>query len=294
MSAIIKPNSNPVVLLLIDGWGIAEKGEGNAIAQAATPNFNELIAKYPSVSINTVLTGEMVTKKTNIANNYLSLGTGITRPIKNTRSIFDFFDKAGLAWVVITEAERLAYATFFLNGRKKIKREKYRLINSEPTDDYSLEPEMATAKITAEFATMVKSKKYDFISVNLANLNLTAHAGIFSATVKAVEAADIALGKIAKTVLDNSGTLLISAAAGIAESAIEMNTGMNNKKDSSNPVPLIIVGKRFEGKTFGFAEAPNNDLTLVTPAGSLLDIAPTLLHIMNLPIPPEMEGKPLI
>jgi len=284
----------PVVLLLIDGWGIAERSEGNAIAQASTPNFNELIAKYPSVSLETVLSGETVAKRANIANNYLALGTGIKKPTKNSRSFFDILDQAGLNHFTLTEAERLAYATFFINNKKKIDHRKYLLLSSEPIDDYTLEPEMATPKIAAELIRIIKSKKYDFILVDLANLSLTAHAGDFSATIRAVEAADNALGKISKAVLDNSGTLIFSAASGNAESAMEMNTEMANKKDSLNPVPFVVAGKNFEGKTFGFAEAPNNDLALVAPAGSLLDIAPTLLHIMNLPIPLAMEGKPLI
>jgi len=285
MESFVKHGANPLVLLLIDGWGIAARGEGNAIAQAALPNFNELAAKYPSLSVNTGSLGKTAAPKADIARNYSALGTGKIKPTKESRSFFDVLDEAGLSWIVITEAEKFAYAAFFLNNKKKMPKEKYRLIDSEIINNYAFAPEMSTFKITAELLKIIKSRKYDFILADFANLDLVAHAG---------EAADLALGKIIKTVLDNSATLFFSAACGNAEAAKDMATEISNKKHTLNPVPLIIAGKGFEGKTFGFPEAPGNDLSLVAPAGSLIDIAPTILRIMGLEIPAGMEGKPLI
>jgi 2,3-bisphosphoglycerate-independent phosphoglycerate mutase len=288
-----KKKIGPVVLLILDGWGVAVAGGGNAIAQAQTPNFKELVAKYPATILSTSAT-HSANRKIDVAAGYLSIGTGKTKYSKSNKSVFDYLEDAGVKFFVISEPEKSAYATYFINNKNKVRADNFLIIPNDYQEGYPAKPEMASKKITNELLKKIKSGKYDFILAVIANLDILAHNGNFPAALAAVETIDRELNIIAKTVLDNSGVLLITSSHGNAEELIEMQTEMVNKKDTSNPVPMIIVGKQFEGKSFGFIEAPGSDLALVSPSGSLLDIPPTLLKIMGLESSDNLDGKPLI
>jgi len=93
--------------------------------------------------------------------------------------------------------------------------------------------------------------------------------------------------------LDKNGAVLVTADHGNAEMMFNMQTGMIDKEHTANPVPFILVGRQFEGKTIGFKEIPGSDLSLVKPQGILSDVAPTVLKIMGLPKPKEMTGRSL-
>jgi 2,3-bisphosphoglycerate-independent phosphoglycerate mutase len=288
-----KDNHGPVVLLIIDGWGIGAAGEGNAISQAKTPYFRELVAKYPATTL-IAAKAESREKKINLANSYLALGTGKQRLSSANLSLFDYLDRAEMKWVVLTEPEKMAYGLFFINNKRKVKNGNFQIISANPVDNYSVFPAMASDLLTDELLKKIKSRKFDFILAIMANLDMVAHSGNFSAAVEAAQLIDQDLNKIAKTVLDNSGVLLITAAHGNAEEEIEMKTELVNKKDTANPVPLLIIGKHFEGKSFGFEEAPGGDLALVSPSGSLLDVTPTILKILGLETPNGLDGQALI
>lgn len=288
-----KKKNGPIILLIVDGWGIALSGEGNALAKADMSNFKELVSRYPSTILTPAPPKKSAKKKIDVAKNYSLLGTGKLNPKKDSVSLFDIFDKSGINWLVITEAEKFAYSTYFFSGGKKIKKDNYLLISSETTDDYSLEPEKTSLKISETLLKKIKSGKYDFILANFSNLDMVAHSGNFSATVKMAETIDQLLKSLVKTVLENSGILVITSSHGNAEEAMEMKTETNNKKDTANPVPFLVIGREFEGKTFGFEEAPGSDLALVAPSGSLADVLPTILKIMELEIPNNLNGQTL-
>jgi 2,3-bisphosphoglycerate-independent phosphoglycerate mutase len=289
----IKNKIGPVVLLVIDGWGVTAASDGNAISRAQTPIFKELVNKYPATILATT-SARAGNKKINIADGYLELGTGKIKYSKNNLSIFDYLEQSGLKYFVISEPEKLAYATFFANNKKKIKATNFSVLSEVYDDSYLEKPGMANKKMNSELLKKIKSGKVDFLMVVMANLDLLAHSGNFSATLTAVEMIDRELNAIVKTVLDNSGVLLITSTHGNAEESIEMQTELTNKKDTSNPVPFIIIGKQFEGKSFGFTEAPGGDLALVPPSGSLLDVTPTILKIIGLEQSKNLEGKSLI
>jgi bisphosphoglycerate-independent phosphoglycerate mutase (AlkP superfamily) len=285
MTEFKKTNLGTVVLLLLDGWGITISGEGNAIAQARTPIFKELAAKYPATILSPSHLN-IAKKKLSVAANFQTIGTGKIKATKNDFSIFDYFDRNNLKWLVLTDPEKLAYSTFYLNNKKKAKPENYQVFPSQPS--------LTINSLTSELLKKIKSRKTNFITAVYSNLDLAAHSGDFQQTVAAVEIIDRNLNKIAKTVLDNSGVLIITSSHGNAEEAIEMQTELKNTKDTDNPVPFIMVGRQFEGKSFGFQEAPGGDLSLVQPSGSLLDLAPTILKIFGLEVADKFDGKPLI
>ncbi len=283
----------PVVLLILDGWGITSASDGNAVSQAETPNFRDLVKKYPATKLTVTRPGT-IQKKLNLADNYVSLGTAKHKTSAHNSSLFDYLDRAGLSWTILTEPEKMAYGLFFMNNKKKVKPGNLEILTTKPVDDYSTTPAMATELIADELLKKIKSRKYNFIAAVMANIDLVAHRGNFSATVEAIQTVDRQLDNLVKTVLDNSGVLVITAAHGNAEEAIEMKTELRNKQDTLNPVPFIVIGNQFEGKSFGFPEAPNGDLALVPPSGSLLDVMPTILKIMGMEQPADLDGQALI
>ncbi|MDD5527817.1 MAG: hypothetical protein PHO56_02455 [Patescibacteria group bacterium] len=279
MSLDNNKNLGPVVLLVLDGWGIAPAGEGNAFTQVGMPIFRSLVNKYPA-TILAAAPAIGLGKKINLPHNYLALGTGKKKLSPANFSLFDYLEQAGLKWLSISDPEKLSYGLFFINNKKKVEAGNFAIV---PAD-----------KIADELLKKIKSRNFDFILAITADLDLAAHRGDFTATVEAARNIDQALDRVAKTVLDNSGVLLITSTHGNAEAALAMNTELADKKDSVNPVPLVIVGKEFEGKSFGFPEAPGGDLALVPPSGSLFDVTPTILKIMGLEVPDNLDGKPLI
>ncbi len=112
--------------------------------------------------------------------------------------------------------------------------------------------------------------------------------------ISAVENVSAYLDKIATAVLEVDGVLIVSSAYGGAEDVFNIGTGLANKKRTKNNVPLLIIGSNFMGKTIGLKEAPNNDLSLLSPQGNYLKIAPSILKILNLPLSSSMKEDSFI
>lgn len=280
----------PVVLLLLDGWGVAPASEANAFFSVKTPIFESLVIDYPVALLST---GDK-----NLNTRYLSLGAGsdlANENINPSATLTRILSNAGLGQIKITETERLAALTYFFNGHSdtKTRGEEWIVISSEISDNRSKLP-LASNKMTAELIKNLKIEKYKFFVVALPTLDLAAESGDIEIVNKAIKAVDNNLKKIVEAVLDKKGTLIVSAAGGNVENIRNMATELIDKDMTDNPVPLIIVGEKFKGKTIGLREPLNNDLSLLAPAGNLGDLAPTILDIMNLPKPGGMTGKSLI
>lgn len=282
--------STPVVLLLLDGWGIAQKSEANAIASAKTPTFLDLIKKYPVALL------EAHDKIINAR--YLSLGIGrdlADENIESTSSLSKIISEANLKQIKITETERLAALTHFFNGHSanKFIGEDWKIVSSK-VGDHEVGLTLVSNRISKELIDALKADKYNFIVVAMPTLDLAAQSGDVKLIKKTIEAVDKNLKKIVEAVLHKKGILVISAAGGNAENIKSMVTDLIDKEITNNPVPFIIVGEDFAGKTIGLSEPLNDDLSLLAPAGNLGDLAPTILDIMNLPKPEDMTGNSLI
>ena len=114
------------------------------------------------------------------------------------------------------------------------------------------------------------------------------------ATIQAIEVLDRMLGQISDAVLAKEGMLLITADHGNAEVILNPQTGEIDKEHNASPVPFIAISSQLHGKTAGLRDTVGGDLSLRQPAGVLADVAPTVLKILDLPIPPEMTGRPLL
>jgi 2,3-bisphosphoglycerate-independent phosphoglycerate mutase len=203
---------------------------------------------------------------------------------------------AGLRQLHIAETEKYAHVTFFLNGMNETEYpgEDRVILPSPRVSSYDKAPEMAAMQISERVAQEIVKGQYDFIVLNFANPDMVGHTGNVEATVKACETVDKAIGEIVTAALGVGGAVLITADHGNAEEVKNLTTGEIDKEHSTNPVPFIIVGKPFEGLKAPTGDVLGGDLAMTPPVGMLADVAPTVLKLMELAIPDDMTGRPLI
>lgn len=187
---------------------------------------------------------------------------------------------AGKTQLRAAETEKYAHVTYFLNGGREapFQREDRILVPSPRVATYDLQPQMSAPELTEKVVAAIDSGRYDLIVLNYANPDMVGHTGSLPAAIKAVEAVDAGLGRIAGAVARQHGALLVTADHGNCELMRDPQTGGPHTAHTTNPVPVVLQGAK--------AAALNE--------GRLADIAPTLLALMGLPKPAEMTGVSLI
>jgi len=212
-------------------------------------------------------------------------------PEKIENPLARVISEQGLFQLHIAETEKYAHVTYFLNGgrEKPFNNEDWILVPSPRVSSYDQKPEMSAKAITEKIILAINSDKYDFILVNFANPDMVSHTGNIEATIKAVEFLDSCLEQITEATLKRNGIIIITADHGNAEELIGIRSGQMDKEHSTNPVPFILIGKDWEEK-----KEESVDLSLISPSGALADVAPTILKLMNIPQPKEMNGTSLI
>ncbi|MEJ2041134.1 MAG: 2,3-bisphosphoglycerate-independent phosphoglycerate mutase, partial [Desulfosarcinaceae bacterium] len=188
----------------------------------------------------------------------------------------------GLRQLRIAETEKYAHVTYFFNGGEETPFDNEdRCLVPSPRDipTYDHKPEMSANKVAEEVLERIASDQYDLIVLNFANMDMVGHTGVIEAAVKAVETVDRCVGRIEEAVRAKGGALLITADHGNAETMREEN-GKRHTAHTTNPVPLLLVDDSRKG--VHLAE------------GILADIAPTILDLMEIPQPPEMNGRSLL
>ena len=195
----------------------------------------------------------------------------------------------GLKQYRTAETEKYPHVTYFFNGGVEIPLpgEERHLIPSPRVATYDMEPEMSAEELTISCSKAIKSGNYAFVVINFANPDMVGHTGNMNATIKAIETVDKCIGQIVNATGEMGGSILITADHGNAE-VMKGPEGEPWTAHTINKVPLILI----EGEK---RKIPNmgNEINLRDNAG-LADIAPTLLQLLNLPIPKEMTGKSLI
>nr|YP_009399660.1 phosphoglycerate mutase [Digenea simplex]ARW69479.1 phosphoglycerate mutase [Digenea simplex] len=183
----------------------------------------------------------------------------------------------------LAETEKYAHVTYFLNGgvEEPFPGEDRELIPSPKVETYDLKPEMSAHQITDSLINAIDKNTYKLIVVNYANPDMIGHTGNLDATIKAIEVVDECIEKIFEKVKLINGTLIITADHGNADYMIDLNN-QPCKSHSTNPVPFMLIESN---KLKSYSLKPN---------GSLADIAPTILDLLDLNIPEEMNGKSLI
>ena len=201
-------------------------------------------------------------------------------PETMTNTLGEYIADKGLTQIRIAETEKYAHVTFFFNGGIEApnRNEDRILVPSPKVATYDMQPEMSAYEVTDKVIDAINSDKYDLIILNFANADMVGHTGIMDAAVKAIETLDKCVPEIVNAVLAKDGQILLTADHGNADEMLDEN-GNIMTAHSLNDVPLIHI---------------SSDPKKLKDGGRLCDIAPTLLKLMNLDIPDEMTGKPLI
>ena len=234
------------------------------------PNFGEIKRKRGFLPVHYVCTTEYDASMPNVS---------VAFPHEKLENIFgEYLSKLGMTQLRIAETEKYAHVTFFFNGGQEsvFPGEDRCLIPSPKVATYDLKPEMSAPAITEEAIRRIESGKYDVIILNFANCDMVGHTGVFDAAVAAVETVDTCVAQVVKATTDLGGVALITADHGNAEQMLDAN-GQPFTAHTTNPVPFCIVGAAVRLRD-----------------GRLADIAPTMLDLMGLNQPQEMDGKTLI
>ena len=202
------------------------------------------------------------------------------RPQSLKNTLGEYISNKGMTQLRIAETEKYAHVTFFFNGgvETEFPGEDRVLIHSPKVATYDLQPEMSAYPVCDAVVDRIRSGKYDMIILNYANCDMVGHTGVFDAAVKAVEAVDACVGRTVDAVLEMGGAAIITADHGNADKMYEPD-GSPFTAHTTNLVPLCLAG------------VPGAKLR---EGGRLADIAPTMLQVMGLPQPAEMDGKSLI
>ena len=209
-----------------------------------------------------------------------------------TEPLAKVYSDAGLKQLHVAETEKYAHVTFFFNGgvETAFPGEERTLIPSPMVPSYDQKPEMGARGICERVVQALGSGQYAFIVVNFANPDMIGHTGNLPVTIKSVEIVDDFIGQIVTAAMEVHGIVAITGDHGNAEAKIDSQTGEVSKQHSANPVPFIVVGHDLSPGIIARYHSPMRDLSTQTPVGVLADIAPTLLALAGLPIPPSMTG----
>jgi len=280
-----------VLLLLLDGFGVAPAGEANAIAAAKLPVFSALTREYP-VAV-------LAADDKSLNARYLTLGAGREiedDSIKPAATLSATLAAAGLKQIKISETERLAALTIFFNGGAEAKAagEEWHIISSASGGALA-KPSLTLTRTVKEIIRALEDEApADLVVAAVPYLDLIAAGGDFAAVAKAAETLDKNLKTILAAAEAKNAVVIISASHGNAEHMRDMAADRPDAGRTGNPLPFLIIGRDFKGKTIGLADPLNSDLSLLAPAGTLADVAPTILRIMGREVPPEMTGKSLL
>ncbi|HEX7455244.1 MAG TPA: 2,3-bisphosphoglycerate-independent phosphoglycerate mutase [Gallionella sp.] len=192
----------------------------------------------------------------------------------------EYVSGLGLKQLRIAETEKYAHVTYFFSGGKEqpYPLEDRILVPSPRVATYDLQPEMSAFSVTEKLEEAILSRKYDVIICNYANGDMVGHSGNMAAAIKAIEALDVCIGRAVKAMQSIGGEVILTADHGNAEQMMDNVTHQAHTAHTLNPVPFLYVGRAAK----------------LADAGSLRDIAPSLLYMMGLPQPVEMTGHSLI
>ena len=202
-------------------------------------------------------------------------------PTALTNTLGEYLQDQQKTQLRIAETEKYAHVTFFFSGGREEEYvgESRILVPSPDVATYDLQPEMSAPEVTDKLVAAIESGKYDVLIVNYANGDMVGHTGIFEAAVKAVEALDVCIGRIASAVQAAHGHMLITADHGNVEQMQDYDSGQVHTQHTTEHVPLIYIGDKKVD---------------IRSGGRLSDVAPTILALMDIEPPAEMTGKNLL
>lgn len=201
------------------------------------------------------------------------------KPESLENTLGEVLSKLNMTQLRIAETEKYAHVTFFFNGGREVmfKGEDRILVASPKVPTYDLQPEMSAVEVCDKVCDAIESGKYDVVILNFANCDMVGHTGIFEAAVKAVETVDTCVGRVADSTLKMGGVMLLTADHGNADCMVDTD-GSPFTAHTTNPVPFAVIGKECKLRS----------------GGRLCDISPTILNLLNIEQPKEMDGVSII
>ena len=206
----------------------------------------------------------------------------VAYPPQDLKNIFgEVISANGLKQFRTAETEKYAHVTFFFNGGREepFLGEDRLLVDSPKVATYDLMPEMSCHQVVRGLLDAIRSGKYKVMICNLANGDMVGHTGILDAAVTACSIVDESIRKIASAVLEANGALIVTADHGNSECMLD-EMGNPHTAHTMNPVPCAIIAKGFENRS-------------LRQGGALCDVAPTMLKLLGLSQPEEMDGAAL-
>lgn len=279
-----------LLCLLLDGFGVSSNNEANAVTAAKMPNLFNYIRDYPV----TLLSAQTKDPR----RRYWSLGCGREDSSDDFMQaeicLSELLSQANIKQVKIVASEQLAGLSFFFNNAKDglYPGEVIDCLSS-PSLDEALRP-LGKNILRSIENYLHKKMASEVIFASLPLAHEASLRGDFKETVNNLEQIDKLLAKIVSSVLNKNGRIIITSPYGNAERTKDLATDWADKSPTNNNVPFLLIGNEYKGKTIGLADPLDGDLSVLAPAGTLADFAPTVLSLLNLDKPNSMTGKSLI
>ncbi|MDP2704653.1 MAG: hypothetical protein Q8P01_05630 [bacterium] len=300
-----------IVLVILDGWGIGKLDDGNPIHVAEPKNILGLQEHFPFGALKSsgLLAGLSWQEAGGSDSGHLTIGTGrivgkneIEKQVVQENPLGKVLANNGKTQLKVAESLKEESVGYFFNGLKKepFEREFRVILPSQNEMQVKNHPEMRATAITDRVIASLNEGGFDFILANYANPDTLAKTGSFGATKAAIQAVDKEIGRLLENILNQNHIMLITGSHGNAEAVMDQKTGKPETINNPNPVPFYLAGKEFERPREKIRQlAPTGpsglaDYSEIPTIGILTDVAPTILELMNLPIPPEMTGESLL
>ena len=286
-TAKIKPKF--LLCLFLDGFGVAANTEANAVAAAKMPNFFRFVREYPV----TLLSG----KTRDPRRRYWSLGCGqeddSENYLKAESCLSEILSNNGRRQLKISASEQFVNLSYhFNNGKEKAFAGEEWLSLSSPSKEDTLKSFIK--ELAGTVTQAIHEQKTDIIFCSLPLAHEATVRGDFKEIVKSLQQIDKTLAKIISSVLNIDGLVIITAPFGNAEKTRDLAADWEDREPTSNPVPFLLIGNEYEGKTIGLVDPLDGDLSVLAPAGTLADFAPTVLSLQHITQPGDMSGNSLI
>lgn len=281
----------PKVVVAADGKPLARIADGDSVfffnfradrAREMTQALNKPAGEFAEFERRAVVRGLHYVTMTQYDEKYPYPIAFRPRALKNI--LGEIISRLGLRQLRIAETEKYAHVTYFFNGgeEKVFEGEDRVLIQSPKVATYDLQPEMSAPGVTEALIEKIDENKYDLVILNYANCDMVGHTGVMPAAIRAVETIDQCLKKIVARFHDVAdGTVIVTADHGNSEKMVDYGTRKPFTEHTTFDVPFVVLQKGFPP-------------VKLRSGGKLCDIAPTILGLMGIEKPAEMEGESII
>jgi len=286
---------SPVVLILLDGWGIAPPGLHNAFTETKWPNLRDYLQQYPLTALAVPAISCACAKEA-----YAQIGSGQDKAaipglggVAKRPGLTELLAQAGSSQAYFGETEKFPLLVNYLADNYQGPQVDYQLVSTPLNNDYTEQVLAASQQVVDQTVRYWRQYQPDFLAVSLAAWSSAIKYGNLESVSKAIVALDKLLPKLINPIQQAGATVLLTSAYGCLENLIDPLTNKINISQSLNSVPFLIIGRSWTGQSLNESEIITDDLSVLPLGGSLKSIAPTILAIMGVDRPSYLD-KPLL